>query len=469
MNTQKFLRIGLLAAAVSTLMFNMISFGGSEYGPGYPKTGSAALLGDVRESMLVPDYWTSGPEYKKVLLSREEIRHFNELNFLKSETCMEDLSASAEYFDGLKMRENCTAQATYKKLYLNGVPATEAYFENIRNNILSSPASGSMPVRYGIAVNRTVMKSIPCDDFLSDAEDDSDWDELTLSAILVGEPVTVYLTSGDGRHYLVHSEICQGWVPAEDIAVCRSKEEWLEACTHEHFLVVTGDSVTTEESAANPGHSARSYDMGTVLELSEGAESIDNRMSWYSYIAYVPERDASGMYYRSKILIPMSRDVHIGYLPFTQENLIAQAFKCLGNRYGWGGMLNSQDCSAFVRELYLCFGMKLPRNTSWQAMMPVKITDISKETDAAKTELLKETPPGAILQFPGHEMLYLGCIDGKCYTINNVSSLCFPSDAGNVKYRGRSVIVNELGGTYRANGKTWLQSLSKIIVPWEKQ
>ena len=35
----------------------------------------------------------------------------------------------------------------------------------------------------------------------------------------------------------------------------------------------------------------------------------------------------------------MSRDVSVGYLSLTNEEIIKQAFKCLGDRYGWGGML----------------------------------------------------------------------------------------------------------------------------------
>ena len=73
--------------------------------------------------------------------------------------------------------------------------------------------------------------------------------------------------------------------------------------------------------------------------------------------------------------------------------------------------------------------------------------------------------PGTILQFPGHEMLYLGEKDGRYYTINDISSMVSPveGETGTEVLRIRSVIVNDLS-TRRKNGKQWLQQLSNGIL-----
>lgn len=73
----------------------------------------------------------------------------------------------------------------------------------------------------------------------------------------------------------------------------------------------------------------------------------------------------------------MSRDVSVGYLSLTNEEIIKQAFKCLGDRYGWGGMLESRDCSSYIREVYRCFGWILPRNTTGQLQMPVRKIELA--------------------------------------------------------------------------------------------
>ncbi len=82
--------------------------------------------------------------------------------------------------------------------------------------------------------------------------------------------------------------------------------------------------------------------------------------------------------------------------------------KCLGDRYGWGGMLDSRDCSSYVREVYLCFGIALPRNTTWQAQIPSRIDNISGLSEEERKQYLDKLPVGSILQIPGHEMIYLG-------------------------------------------------------------
>ena len=95
----------------------------------------------------------------------------------------------------------------------------------------------------------------------------------------------------------------------------------------------------------------------------------------------------------------MNRDVHQGYLDFTQAGIITQAFKCLGDRYGWGGMLKSPDCSAYALNVYRCFGLNIPRNTTWQSLMPVRVDDIGGLAGEEKVNAIKSAPMGSILQF----------------------------------------------------------------------
>ena len=95
--------------------------------------------------------------------------------------------------------------------------------------------------------------------------------------------------------------------------------------------------------------------------------------------------------------------------------------------------------------------------------MPVDVTDLGSMTDAEKMTALDTAPPGAILIFPGHEMIYLGSDNGKYYTINDVSSLVDIRDPDSGVVRPRSVIVNDLS-TQRGNGTTWLSNLTHLII-----
>jgi len=99
--------------------------------------------------------------------------------------------------------------------------------------------------------------------------------------------------------------------------------------------------------------------------------------------------------------------------------------------------------------------------------MPVNVIDMSQMTDDERHQLLRDMEPGTILQFPGHEMLYVGERDGRYYTINDVSSLVSPAEGetGMEVLRVRSVILNDLS-TRRRTGKQWFEQLSKAIQIW---
>ena len=149
---------------------------------------------------------------------------------------------------------------------------------------------------------------------------------------------------------------------------------------------MTGEKIYLEAGTAYAEASEKCLTMGTVLELvSETDERIMNRLPWNNYVVKMPHRNADGSFSQKKVLIPANRDVHVGYLDMTRAEIIRQAFKCLGYRYGWGGMLNSQDCSGYIRDVYSCFGLDIPRNTTWQAAMPVQVTKLNELTNAEKT------------------------------------------------------------------------------------
>lgn len=434
----------------------------------YATQVSYDVMKGVNAEMLTPSYWCKDNESKQILMTAEEIEKFNQNNVLTSETSMTDLSAMEPIFEGVQLRSALASFEAPGELYKEGQKVTEEDYETIRSNIIHGEAKEQMPLQYGIITKRTVMKSLPCEEPLSDSTDDPDWDELCLSCVQVNEPVVCYLHTADGKFSYVKSQICSGWIPSEDFAICKSKQEWEEAQHYEHFLVVTDDEITLEASYANPKISELSLDMGTVLALCNESGMIGNRASWYNYVVFIPTRDADGFYSREKALISANEDVSVGFLELTKENICKQAYKCLGNRYGWGGSLEAQDCSAFVREIYLCFGMRLPRNTTWQGKMPVQVIDLASCTTQEKETIFDGVPLGAIVQFPGHEMLYLGKVKGSYFTINDVSSLFIENSSHErEKWRVGSIVINDMGQTYRTNGNSWLEEVNKVIIPWE--
>ena len=159
------------------------------------------------------------------------------------------------------------------------------------------------------------------------------------------------------------------------------KEEWLSAWdfAHEDALVVWGDKVYTEYSNSGKETSELMLTMGTVLEIAKNInpnELIDLRSAYNNHVVWMPIRNDDGSYSKKLTLISESEDVSVGYLPLTKYNISRVALSALGNIYGWGGSLHSEDCSGYIRNIYKCFGFELARNTNWQSSMPMAKVDM---------------------------------------------------------------------------------------------
>lgn len=440
-----------------------------DFGPGFGNLPAGMMMEGVNSGMLNASYWTNYPGGSTLLMSREQIKKFNDSNFADPDCNMHILPDMNESFDGVKLRKDLASFSDPKGLFLNGEPVPASFYAAIRAQIANAPVSSAMNVGYGFCVKRCVLRSLPCGEPLADDVTDPEWDNLANAAVLFNDPVVAYFTTADGRFVYVKNECCNGWAPADSIVLCHNKQEWLSAAYPERFLIVTGDKIQTEKSYV-PGHSGLTLEMGVKLEIcDQGQQVVDNRMNWYNYVVYVPGRGADGLYEKQEMLIPKGSDVHMGYLPLTQKNLIGQAYKSLGTRYGWGGSENAQDCSSFIRDVYSCFGLTLPRNTTWQSKMHSRKIPLSDLTAAEKKRVLDSLPAGSILEFPGHEMLYLGTENGKYFTINDVSSLYLDTETGAKKYRVRDIVINSMEDTKRANGHTWLDQLSIAIIPFQPE
>lgn len=179
-------------------------------------------------------------------------------------------------------------------------------------------------------------------------------------------------------------------------------------------------------------------------------------------MVYLPVRRADGSYEKQMALIPETAQVSVGYLPLAEENIAMVALNSLGNTYGWGGMMDVEDCSGMVRTVYSCFGVTIGRNGNWQWNSNLEKVGLSNTSLEEKRLVLDRLPLGSALCFPGHEMIYLGKVNGKYYVVSTASSMLSP--ATGKRLRTRDVMINTLD-VCRPNGKTWLQELNKAFMP----
>ena len=434
-----------------------------------------ARLPDVTPEMSDASYWADRQKgSRSVILTPEEIRACNHDTAAAEGTMVTDLKSAGTTFNGLERDKEVLASAESDAKYYFGwtylgssEKATWPEFEKLIRNCSAPKAAASMRVRYGIAVNRTVLRVFPSDTPIRDDPADRDFDYESVSAVAVNDPILIYTTSADGKYYLARTEDRSGWISAEDVAICSDRAEWLSAwdLPSQQLLVVYGNKVYTDASNTHPDTARRMLTQGTALELVTDLrpdQLVNNRSPFHNYVVYLPVRRADGSYEKQMALIPETAQVSVGYLPLTEESIAMVALNSLGDTYGWGGMMDVEDCSSMVRTVYSCFGVTIGRNGNWQWNSNLEKIDLSNTSLEEKRLVLDRLPLGSALCFPGHEMIYLGKVNRKYYVVSTASSMLSP--ATSKRLRTRDVMINTLD-VCRPNGKTWLQELNKAFMP----
>ena len=318
--------------------------------------------------------------------------------------------------------------------------------------------------RCGVSVRRTSLRAEPTETPRPAREGDRYDDTLQLTALLPNEPLALLEQSADGRFYRAVSSYYAGWVSASDIALCKELD-CCRAAQEGGFLRVTGSSVTLCRDPYEPRVSGAVLPMGTRVPLAAPPgtlRALRGRMSYDNYLVRLPVRGAEGALEYAEAMVPLAADVCVGDLPYTRENLAAQMEKTRGEVYGWGGMLGGRDCSALVGDIYRCFGFRLPRDAAGLALLP-DAEDVSSLSPREKRARLRTLPVGTILYFPGHSMLSYGTAeDGEPLCLSAAGNFLPPGSAGGERRAVNSVAVTPLT-VVRANGRTWLESLTRII------
>ena len=439
------------------------------------------LAQNVTAEMCKPGYWKSRTftDADEVLMTPDDIRAFNENAYQSSGTYIVGIEKIKETYNADYQRSIMQFDVPSRTLYINGqVIDKVAYYNKINQAILNTGYTETVKeTEYAIVVRQTDMKYIPTLDVIGYSATDSD-DEMEYENLCVNEPFAVRaMCIIDGvKFFYGWSTDCVGWVPADDLAICSSKQEWLDAWYNEieadDFIVITQDKLNLEPSLYDKDLSNLKLTLGTSLKLvSEDKKPVlvDGRNTWHNYVVYIPVRDADGHYAKKTALIPEHYSVSIGYLPFTQANLLDIAFTCLGNRYGWAGMLDSYDCSLYTRTIYRCFGLTYPRNGNWQENVSGTKIDLSKMNDEEKQMLIETLPTGTTMFFSGHTMMYLGTDNSISYVISALGTAVESTGSNDVK-TVYNIAVTPLtmrrGASYGYT--SWLHNLSSVVMVMPK-
>jgi len=301
-----------------------------------------------------------------------------------------------------------------------GVADYDRYTQNLNLAGLPDPVN----VRFGLVMRRSDMRTWPTKDVVFKTQETFDLDRFQENGLFPADVVAVLHESTDGQWYFVRSYNYAAWVLKERIVI-GDRQRILEYRDADNFLIVAGGKVTTNFNPKVAAISELQLDMGVRLPLLDAdtiERSIDGQNPKSSYPVLLPAQGEHGELEFRTALIARNQDVRVGYMPYTRRNILHQAFKFLGERYGWGHSYNARDCSGLVMEVYKTFGILLPRNSAQQSKSPIGDNTYFGASDSAdeKLKILASCDVGDLLYCPGHVMLYIGSVDGEPYVIHSL-------------------------------------------------
>lgn len=374
------------------------------------------IIKDVSRKMKSAGYWISkikNPD--KEILTQNQIKAKNKELF-KDLIYLNNIETFPEYVStaSLKRQQKQIFKLFYYRKYIDGSFNTinKNYVNDIHNSI-KFPNSKKIKTKYALATSYTDIRLMPSDtNFLYD-KITYDIDRLQVSSIDIGTPLIALLSTKDNKWTFVVSYSAEGWVKTKDIAFT-SKQTFSDWINEKNFIVVTntGTDIYLNKELT------KYYDfirMSTKLPI---LKKFDNNI----ICVKIPKKTNKDNLIFEKVYLN-GEDINVGYLKYTQRNVLQQAFKHLNSPYSWGGYNGDPDCSTFIRQVFGSFGLILPRNSLAQIKSGNKQTTLKRKTsdsEKSKEIISKTTPAISILYLPGHIMLYIGNENDTPYIIHAI-------------------------------------------------
>lgn len=430
----------------------------------------SGVLG-VGEAQLTPSFWIGlQPQPDKVILSREQIQAQNAALFAQDKS-MHELRKLPATLSGAQVRGwiEDLADAPSKALYdVDGKPVPAATVKGIVDARALDTIPTSQATRYGMVVRRAALRTFPTTLRVFREPGDTDIDRFQETAEFPGTPVVIAHASRDGRWLFVVSPRYAAWTEAANIAE-GSKEAVLGYTDKTPYRIVTGAKVYTVYTREAPAVSQVELDMGTrvpVLTDLAADQPVNGQTPYAAHVVELPVRKADGSLAFSPALIQKNADTAPDYLPLTPRNLITQAFKFLGERYGWGHAYDGRDCSGFVSDVYRSMGVEMPRNTSSQGVSPAfaKQTFGKASTHAERLQAAHALKVGDLVYIPGHVMMALGQWQGQPWMIHDVLGMSYrKADGSTARIKLNAVSVTPLLPMLYGRDSTFIDHMTSNV------
>ena len=309
----------------------------------------------------------------------------------------------------------CRARAAQPLYDGHGVEIAPAELDELADALDLDAVPGTQPARFGLVTHRVSLRSTNRAAGIQPSGD-TDLDRFQESAMFPGTPVVIAHESADKQWWFVVSPRYTAWVERKHVAEGAAAQVFAYV-DKKPYRIVTGATATTVNTAEQPAVSELRLDMGTRLPLLVDwppADPVNGQHPYASHVIELPSRDADGKLRLVPALLQKNTDTQGDYLPLTRANIVRQAFKFLGERYGWGHGNDARDCSGFVSDVYSSMGVRMPRNTRDQSVSAGLDHRSFGDGDDTQARLaaVHALEPGDLVFIPGHVMMAIGSIDG---------------------------------------------------------
>jgi len=323
--------------------------------------------------------------------------YFSPWNMEKPEESLEDISWPFLSFN---------ADNSYG---INLQPLKDEFFIEMYNNYNFNEYL--LVSKKAITLNYTHLRALPTDRPIyrdpKKAGEGFPFDYLQNSSIAANKPLFVSHYSKDREWVMVFSSFTNGWIKASDIVFLG--DECIEKYQEAEQVFLLKDKVPLYSLQGEFLFHSR---VGMMLKLlSEDKES-------YTVLVVSKNNISSLKYLKSRIPKNIASK---NILRLTRSNFESIINEFVGTPYDWGGRYGDRDCSSLLRDMFLPFGIWLPRNSSHQSEVG-KIINLKGLSDTQKLKRIKEKaiPFQTILYRKGHVLLYVGTYKGRVVVFHDV-------------------------------------------------
>lgn len=269
------------------------------------------------------------------------------------------------------------------------------------------------------------------------------------SSVHAGTPIFISHSSVSGKWLFAETAYASGWILANDVAYVTSEQKQRVMSGTLHAIMRDNVALKTAE-----GHFVSTVFVGGIFPKADGVKvtkapvvlakavktakikragarkglfeamtgikcndakfnamtstSRATRPKSYVYLL-VPVRNTLGQaeFFNVPVWTEQVAEIPAALTPRAMAEL---AQHVIGQRYGWGGLHLDRDCSSAVRDLFIAFGVWLPRNSSTQADTGEQVIPLKGLTASDKQDLIIENgiPFFSLIGMHGHIGLYLG-------------------------------------------------------------